>query len=56
MTPKLPAIKPRQIIRFLEQHGFILDQRLAAITFTTIQHHAVVRWSHSTIAIFPQAL
>jgi predicted RNA binding protein YcfA (HicA-like mRNA interferase family) len=23
--PKLPAIKPRQIIRFLEQHGFILD-------------------------------
>jgi predicted RNA binding protein YcfA (HicA-like mRNA interferase family) len=25
MTPKLPAIKPRQIIRFLEQHGFVLD-------------------------------
>jgi predicted RNA binding protein YcfA (HicA-like mRNA interferase family) len=23
--PKLPTIKPRQIIRFLEQHGFILD-------------------------------
>ena len=23
--PKLPAIKPRQIIRFLEQHGFVLD-------------------------------
>ncbi len=23
--PKLPAIKPRQVIRFLEQHGFVLD-------------------------------
>jgi predicted RNA binding protein YcfA (HicA-like mRNA interferase family) len=23
--PRLPAIKPRQIIRFLEQNGFILD-------------------------------
>jgi predicted RNA binding protein YcfA (HicA-like mRNA interferase family) len=23
--PKLPAIKPRQIIRFLEQNSFILD-------------------------------
>ena len=23
--PKLPAIKPRQIIRFLEQNGFVLD-------------------------------
>jgi predicted RNA binding protein YcfA (HicA-like mRNA interferase family) len=22
---KLPAIKPRQIIRFLEQNGFVLD-------------------------------
>jgi predicted RNA binding protein YcfA (HicA-like mRNA interferase family) len=23
--PKLPAIKPREVIRFLEQNGFILD-------------------------------
>jgi predicted RNA binding protein YcfA (HicA-like mRNA interferase family) len=23
--PKLPAIKPRQVIRFLEQNGFLLD-------------------------------
>jgi len=23
--PELPAIKPKQIIRFLEQNGFILD-------------------------------
>jgi predicted RNA binding protein YcfA (HicA-like mRNA interferase family) len=23
--PKLPAIKPRHIIRFLEQNGFVLD-------------------------------
>jgi predicted RNA binding protein YcfA (HicA-like mRNA interferase family) len=23
--PKLPAVKPRQISRFLEQNGFILD-------------------------------
>ena len=23
--PKLPAVKPRQVIRFLEQRGFVLD-------------------------------
>jgi predicted RNA binding protein YcfA (HicA-like mRNA interferase family) len=23
--PKLPAVKPREIIRFLERHGFVLD-------------------------------
>jgi len=23
--PKLPALKPRQVVRFLEQNGFVLD-------------------------------
>jgi len=23
--PKLPAVKPREIARFLERHGFVLD-------------------------------
>jgi len=23
--PKLPAAKPRQVVRFLEQNGFVLD-------------------------------
>jgi predicted RNA binding protein YcfA (HicA-like mRNA interferase family) len=23
--PKLPPVKPRELVRFLEQHGFILD-------------------------------
>jgi predicted RNA binding protein YcfA (HicA-like mRNA interferase family) len=23
--PKLPAVKPRRIIQFFEQHGFVLD-------------------------------
>ncbi len=23
--PKLPAVRPRQVVRFLEQNGFILD-------------------------------
>jgi predicted RNA binding protein YcfA (HicA-like mRNA interferase family) len=23
--PKLPSVKPRQVVRFLEQNGFILD-------------------------------
>jgi len=23
--PKLPSIRPRQVIRFLEQNGFVLD-------------------------------
>jgi predicted RNA binding protein YcfA (HicA-like mRNA interferase family) len=24
-VPKLPTVKPRQVIRFLEQNGFVLD-------------------------------
>ena len=23
--PKLPSVKPRQVIRFIEQNGFVLD-------------------------------
>jgi predicted RNA binding protein YcfA (HicA-like mRNA interferase family) len=23
--PRLPAVRPREVIRFLEQHGFVLD-------------------------------
>ena len=23
--PKLPAVRPREVIRFLERHGFVLD-------------------------------
>jgi predicted RNA binding protein YcfA (HicA-like mRNA interferase family) len=23
--PKLPAVKPRRIIQFLERHGFVID-------------------------------
>jgi predicted RNA binding protein YcfA (HicA-like mRNA interferase family) len=25
MMPKLPAVRPRQIVRFLQQSGFVLD-------------------------------
>jgi len=24
--PKLPPLKPREIVRFLERHGFVLDR------------------------------
>ena len=24
--PKLPAVRPREVIRFLEQNGFVLDR------------------------------
>jgi predicted RNA binding protein YcfA (HicA-like mRNA interferase family) len=24
--PKLPAVKPREVVRFLQQHGFVLDR------------------------------
>ena len=38
--PKLPAIKPRQIIRFLEQNGFVLDHTSGS---HTIYYHPASR-------------
>jgi predicted RNA binding protein YcfA (HicA-like mRNA interferase family) len=35
--PKLPALKPRQIIRFLEQNGFALDHTSGSHFVSTIQ-------------------
>jgi predicted RNA binding protein YcfA (HicA-like mRNA interferase family) len=37
--PKLPAIKPRQIIRFLEKNGFVLDH-------TSGSHYIYYHLSH----------
>jgi predicted RNA binding protein YcfA (HicA-like mRNA interferase family) len=54
--PKLPAIKPRQIIRFLEKNGFVLDHTSGShyIYYHPVSHRRV--WFRSTIAIFPKAL
>jgi predicted RNA binding protein YcfA (HicA-like mRNA interferase family) len=38
--PKLPSVKPRQIIRFLEQNGFVLDHASGS---HYIYYHAVLR-------------
>jgi len=50
--PKLPAIKPRQVVRFLEQNGFVLDHPPAAISSSTIPPVAAARWFPLTIASF----
>jgi len=34
--PKLPSVKPRQIVRFLEKKGFVLDH--TSVSSTTIRH------------------
>ena len=38
--PKLPAMKPRQVIRFLEQNGFALDHTSGS---HSIFYHPVTR-------------
>lgn len=38
--PKLPAVRPRQVIRFLEQNGFVLDHTSGG---HSIFYHPVLR-------------
>lgn len=47
--PKLPAIKPRQVIRFLEQSGFVLDHTSGShfIFFHPISRRRAVVPRHS---------
>lgn len=45
--PKLPSIKPRQVIRFLEQNGFILDH-------TSGSHYIYYQPSSRRRAVVPQ--
>ena len=44
--PKLPAVKPREIRRFLEQHGFVLDH-------ATGSHHVYYHPSSKRRAVVP---
>ncbi len=39
--PKLPAVKPRQVIRFLVQNGFILDYNSGSHFIFTIRRAVV---------------
>ena len=45
--PKRPAVRPRQVIRFLEQTGFVLDHTSGS---HYIYYHPVSRWR----AVVPQ--
>ena len=49
MTPRLPAIKPRSVIRFLEQNGFILDHTSGShfIFYHPTSHRRAVVPSHN---------
>jgi predicted RNA binding protein YcfA (HicA-like mRNA interferase family) len=42
--PKLPALKPRQIIKFLEQNGFVLDHTSGShyIYYHPVSHRRAV--------------
>jgi predicted RNA binding protein YcfA (HicA-like mRNA interferase family) len=47
--PKLPAIKPRRVIQFLEQNGFILDHRSGShfIFYNPVSHRRAVLPRHN---------
>jgi predicted RNA binding protein YcfA (HicA-like mRNA interferase family) len=47
--PKLPAVKPRQVIRFLERNGFVLDHTSGShfIFFHTTSRRRAVVPSHN---------
>ncbi len=47
--PKLPAVKPRQISRFLEQNGFILDHTSGShfIFYNPVSRRRAVVPSHT---------
>jgi predicted RNA binding protein YcfA (HicA-like mRNA interferase family) len=47
--PKLPAVKPRQVIRFLERNGFILDHTSGShfIFYSPVSHRRAVVPQHS---------
>jgi predicted RNA binding protein YcfA (HicA-like mRNA interferase family) len=47
--PKLPAVKPRRVIRFLEQNGFILDHTSGShfIVYDPASHRRAVVPSHN---------
>ncbi len=54
--PKLPAVKPRQIIRFLEQNDFILDHTSGShfIFYNPVSRRRAV--VPSIIATYPREL
>jgi predicted RNA binding protein YcfA (HicA-like mRNA interferase family) len=46
---KLPAVKPRRVIQFLEQNGFILDHTSGShfIFYNPVSHRRAVVPSHN---------
>jgi predicted RNA binding protein YcfA (HicA-like mRNA interferase family) len=47
--PKLPAVKPREVIRFLEENGFVLDHATGShfIFYNSISRRRAVVPQHS---------
>ena len=47
--PKLPSVKPRQVIRFIEQNGFVLDHTSGShfIFYHLSSHRRAVVPSHN---------
>jgi len=41
--PKLPAVKPREVVRFLEQNGFALDHASGSHFIFYNRHLAAAR-------------
>jgi predicted RNA binding protein YcfA (HicA-like mRNA interferase family) len=53
---KLPSVRPRKVVRFLEQNGFVLDHTSGSHFVFYHPSPAVARWSPLTIAIYQKAL
>jgi predicted RNA binding protein YcfA (HicA-like mRNA interferase family) len=47
--PKLPAVKPREVIRFLEQNGFVVDHATGShfIFYNSISRRRAVVPQHN---------
>jgi hypothetical protein len=54
--PKLPTVRPRAVIRFLEQNGFVLDHVSDAISFSTIRSHDAARLYAATTGMCQKEL
>src|SRR5579864_4840930 len=52
--PKLPAIRPRVVIQFLERHGFILDHTSGSHFIFIILTHDGARLCPGTIGTCPK--
>jgi hypothetical protein len=48
---KLPAVKPRELVKFLEERGFVLDHVSAATSSITTLPRSVAPWFLRTASL-----